>query len=152
MLSSWGSSNYRPSTPFLYEVASHVKNCHFGDYYYSCRLISSGLKSGGLISSGLKSGGLISSGLKSGGLISSGLISDGLISSGLMCGVSAADIDECASAEQGCQQTCVNTRGSYHCACYPGSHLAEDAISCLGRYSAEYCGLRQTCQVYRFTR
>ena len=31
--SSWGSSNYRPSAPFLYEVASHVKNCHFGDYY-----------------------------------------------------------------------------------------------------------------------
>ena len=30
-----GSSNYRPSAPFLYEVASHVKNCHFGDYYYS---------------------------------------------------------------------------------------------------------------------
>ena len=24
-LSSWGSSNYRPSAPFLYEVASHVK-------------------------------------------------------------------------------------------------------------------------------
>ena len=29
-------SNYRPSAPFLYEVASHVKNCHFGDYYYYC--------------------------------------------------------------------------------------------------------------------
>ena len=24
-----GGSNYRPSAPFLYEVASHVKNCHF---------------------------------------------------------------------------------------------------------------------------
>ena len=23
-----------PSAPFLYEVASHVKNCHLGDYYY----------------------------------------------------------------------------------------------------------------------
>ena len=33
-LSPWGSGNYRPSAPFLYEVASHVKNCHFGDYYY----------------------------------------------------------------------------------------------------------------------
>ena len=30
----WGSSNYRPSAPFLYEVASHVKNCDLGDYYY----------------------------------------------------------------------------------------------------------------------
>ena len=27
-------SNYRPSAPFLYEVASHVKNCHSGHYYY----------------------------------------------------------------------------------------------------------------------
>ena len=36
ILSPWGSSNYRPSAPFLYdyEVASHVKNCHFGNYYY----------------------------------------------------------------------------------------------------------------------
>ena len=34
MLSPWGSSNYRPSAPFLHEVASHVKNCHFGNYYY----------------------------------------------------------------------------------------------------------------------
>ena len=34
ILSPWGSSNYRPSVPFLYEVASHVKNCHFGNYYY----------------------------------------------------------------------------------------------------------------------
>ena len=24
-MSLWGSSNYRPSAPFLYEVASHVK-------------------------------------------------------------------------------------------------------------------------------
>ena len=30
----WGSSNHRPSAPFLYEVASYVKNCRFGDYYY----------------------------------------------------------------------------------------------------------------------
>ena len=34
ILSPWGNSNYRPSAPFLHEVASHVKNCHFGDYYY----------------------------------------------------------------------------------------------------------------------
>ena len=34
-LSTWGSSSYRPSAPFLYEVASHVKkNCHSGHYYY----------------------------------------------------------------------------------------------------------------------
>ena len=34
ILSPRASSNYRPSAPFLYEVASHDKNCHFGDYYY----------------------------------------------------------------------------------------------------------------------
>ena len=33
-LSSWGSGNYRPSAPFIYEVASHVKNCYSGHYYY----------------------------------------------------------------------------------------------------------------------
>ena len=37
-LSSWGSSNYRPSAPFLYEVASHVKNFHSGHYYYLAQL------------------------------------------------------------------------------------------------------------------
>ena len=31
ILSPWGSSNYRPSAPFLCEVVSHVKSCHFGD-------------------------------------------------------------------------------------------------------------------------
>ena len=31
ILFSWGSSNHRPPAPFLCEVASHVKNCHFGD-------------------------------------------------------------------------------------------------------------------------
>ena len=29
-LSSWGSGNYRPYAPFLYEVASHVKQLPFG--------------------------------------------------------------------------------------------------------------------------
>ena len=33
-LSSWGSGNYRPSAPLLYEVASHVKQLPFGHYYY----------------------------------------------------------------------------------------------------------------------
>ena len=31
--------NYRPSAPFLYEVASRVKNCHFGDCYYILLLL-----------------------------------------------------------------------------------------------------------------
>ena len=32
-LSSWGSGNYWPSAPLLYEVASHVKQLPFGHYY-----------------------------------------------------------------------------------------------------------------------
>ena len=39
-LSSWGSINYRPSAPLLYEVASHVKNGHSGQYYYYIEIIS----------------------------------------------------------------------------------------------------------------
>ena len=38
--SPWGSSNYRPSAPFLYEVASHVKNCHFSDYYSAIIMVN----------------------------------------------------------------------------------------------------------------
>ena len=34
MSSSWGSIRLQPNAPFLYEVAGHVKNRHFGDYYY----------------------------------------------------------------------------------------------------------------------
>ena len=30
----------RPSAPFLYEVASHVKNCHSGHYYYYYLLLN----------------------------------------------------------------------------------------------------------------
>ena len=37
-------SFYRPSVPFLYEVANHVKNCHFGDYYYYFDFISASHK------------------------------------------------------------------------------------------------------------
>ena len=43
--SSWGSSNYRPSAPLLYEVASYVKNCHSGHYYYLLLMITSPLRS-----------------------------------------------------------------------------------------------------------
>ena len=33
-LSSSGSINYRPSAPLFYEVASHVKNCHSGQFFF----------------------------------------------------------------------------------------------------------------------
>ena len=31
-----------------------------------------------------------------------------------------ADVDECLVLNGGCQQACVNTPGSHHCACSPG--------------------------------
>lgn len=43
----------------------------------------------------------------------------------------APDVDEC-SEQQPCTQECVNTPGSYRCACGKGYRLAGDGRSCLG--------------------
>lgn len=44
-----------------------------------------------------------------------------------------AEIDECSRPDKGhCEQRCVNTLGSYHCACDPGYELAPDRRSCAG--------------------
>ncbi|XP_025918091.1 epidermal growth factor-like protein 7 [Apteryx rowi] len=40
------------------------------------------------------------------------------------------DVDECARRGHGCSQLCVNTAGSYRCACRPGFSLAADAKAC----------------------
>ncbi|XP_061421245.1 bone morphogenetic protein 1-like [Lethenteron reissneri] len=41
------------------------------------------------------------------------------------------EIDECARPDNGgCEQNCVNTLGSYRCACDPGYELAPDKRSC----------------------
>jgi MYXO-CTERM domain-containing protein len=41
-----------------------------------------------------------------------------------------ADIDECATSNGGCSQTCTNTVGSYACGCNAGYALAQDGTSC----------------------
>ena len=46
MLSSWGGINCRPSAPSLYEVASHVKSCHFGRRYCVVAHQGSGMRLG----------------------------------------------------------------------------------------------------------
>ncbi|NXE19176.1 EGFL7 protein, partial [Ardeotis kori] len=40
------------------------------------------------------------------------------------------DVDECAGQSHGCGQLCVNTAGSYHCACRDGFSLTADDKAC----------------------
>lgn len=40
------------------------------------------------------------------------------------------DIDECADSSQGCSHLCINTEGSFTCACQPGYLLGPDGTSC----------------------
>lgn len=42
------------------------------------------------------------------------------------------DKDECEELNGGCQQTCVNTLGSYHCECSEGFRIHADAHTCIG--------------------
>uniref|UniRef100_A0A670YQ98 EGF like domain multiple 7 n=1 Tax=Pseudonaja textilis TaxID=8673 RepID=A0A670YQ98_PSETE len=40
------------------------------------------------------------------------------------------DMDECAMEKHGCSQLCINTAGSYRCACRPGYELHADGQTC----------------------
>lgn len=52
-------------------------------------------------------------------------------------------MDECSRPHKGgCEQRCVNTLGSYKCACEPGYELAPDKKSCEGEF--------YICEVYIF--
>jgi uncharacterized protein (TIGR03382 family) len=72
------------------------------------------------------------------------------VESGYTCGgtpSSCADIDECATDNGGCAQTCTNSAGSYTCGCTPGYALAGDGVSCV---DVDECvtangGCAQTC-------
>jgi hypothetical protein len=48
------------------------------------------------------------------------------------------DINECREETDLCQQECVNTNGSHHCACRSGYRLTLDEISCNGIYINYY--------------
>lgn len=44
-----------------------------------------------------------------------------------------AEVDECSWPDRGgCEQRCMNTLGSYQCACDPGYELAADKKTCEG--------------------
>ena len=42
------------------------------------------------------------------------------------------DDDECSRNNGGCNQTCVNTEGSYNCTCISGYSLDDDEHGCSG--------------------
>ena len=44
------------------------------------------------------------------------------------------DTNECAVDNGGCQQTCNNTDGSYHCQCLDGHVLDGDNHKCIGMF------------------
>ena len=44
------------------------------------------------------------------------------------------DINECTTDNGGCNHTCVNEVGSYHCDCDDGFELNEDLHGCSGIY------------------
>ena len=43
------------------------------------------------------------------------------------------DLNECSTNNGGCNQTCVNELGSYHCECIKGYTLDEDGEGCSGK-------------------
>ncbi len=46
-----------------------------------------------------------------------------------------ADIDECSTTINNCQQVCTNTEGSYSCSCSEGFTLATDGRNCTGAHA-----------------
>ena len=43
-----------------------------------------------------------------------------------------SDIDECLTNNSGCDQTCVNTPGSFDCKCKEGYVLGDNGKTCAG--------------------
>lgn len=63
----------------------------------------------------------------------------------LLTGVtfSPTEVDECSWPDRGgCEQRCVNTLGSYKCACDPGYELAADKKACEGGCWTCHAGVR----------
>ena len=42
------------------------------------------------------------------------------------------DIDECATANRGCEHSCTNTIGNFTCSCDTGYQLDENGLNCSG--------------------
>uniref|UniRef100_A0A8C7UGH2 Metalloendopeptidase n=1 Tax=Oncorhynchus mykiss TaxID=8022 RepID=A0A8C7UGH2_ONCMY len=58
-------------------------------------------------------------------------VSDGSVNKAGFAATFFKEMDECCKPDNGrCEQRCVNTLGSYRCACDPGFELASDRRSC----------------------
>lgn len=53
--------------------------------------------------------------------------------SATICEPSVTDIDECEEVISPCHQICINTPGSYYCACRRGFLLHKNRLSCIGK-------------------
>ena len=49
--------------------------------------------------------------------------------------VVSLDIDECRTDNGGCDDSCINTQGSFLCFCDVGFSLSADRLTCQGRVS-----------------
>ena len=56
-----------------------------------------------------------------------------------------ADVDECAIGRDLCDQVCINTVGSYSCACNDGYELAANKRKCRGQLQYMYYLLPSIC-------
>ena len=43
-----------------------------------------------------------------------------------------SDVDECATNDGGCAQTCTNTDGSFTCSCLDGYTSTDSGVTCTG--------------------
>uniref|UniRef100_A0A8C5HBT0 Metalloendopeptidase n=1 Tax=Gouania willdenowi TaxID=441366 RepID=A0A8C5HBT0_GOUWI len=62
-------------------------------------------------------------------------VSDGSVNKAGFSANFFIEMDECSQPDNGqCQQRCLNTLGSYRCACDPGYELAQDGQSCESKH------------------
>ena len=45
-----------------------------------------------------------------------------------------SDVNECDTSNGNCNQTCINTEGSYNCNCSDGYVIASNGYDCLSMY------------------
>ena len=60
--------------------------------------------------------------------------------------VLSIDVNECAIANGGCEQVCINTEGSFYCDCHEGQILKSDDRQCKGKKDfLDSCKLKGFC-------